>query len=69
MAVNKAELINAFGVFKELMDAENEKLYVKQDGAKGLSTNDFTDELKEKLDGIVNETIGADDFTGMFSHG
>ena len=64
--INQAELIQAFGVFKELMDAENEKVFVKKDGAKVLSTNDFTDALKEKLTAITEERIDPADIRALF---
>ena len=64
--ITTTELIQAFGVFKELMDAENEKVYVKKDGAKVLSTNDFTDAMKEKLDSITEERIDPADIRALF---
>ena len=67
MAINQTELIAAVGVFKELMDAANENLYVKRDGAKVLSTNDFTDALKEKLDAITEEHIDPADIRALFA--
>ncbi len=64
--ITTTELIQAFGVFKELMDAENEKVYVKKDGAKVLSTNDFTDALKEKIESITDEHIDPAEIRALF---
>lgn len=63
MAITKTELVQAMGVFKEEMD----KYYVLKEDGKGLSTNDFTDALKEKLDGIIDETVTADDIKDLFN--
>lgn len=63
MAITKAELIQAMGIFKDELD----KVYVAKDGDKVLSTNDFTDALKEKLDGIIDETVTADDIKDLFN--
>lgn len=60
------DIVTAFGVFRELMLEENEKLFVKKDGAKVLSTNDFTDALKEKLDAITEEHIDPADIRALF---
>lgn len=64
--VTQADIVSAFGVFREMMNAENEKLYVKKDGAKVLSTNDFTDEFKAKLDSITEEKIDASEIRALF---
>ena len=65
--VTKDSLIEALGVFKELMDAQNEAVFVKKDGAKVLSTNDFTDALKAKLEGITDEEISREDIAALFA--
>ena len=65
MALTKGELITALGVFKEMCDER----YVEQDGAKVLSTNDFTNELKAKLEGITDETITRADIENIFTGG
>ena len=64
--VTQADLIQAFGVFKELMDEANAERFVQKDGAKVLSTNDFTDALKAKLDAITEEKIDAADIRALF---
>lgn len=69
MAVTKAELVNALSIFKEMIDADIENRFVQKDGAKVLSTNDFTDELKEKLDGIIDEDISREDIANLFDGG
>ena len=63
MAMTKASVVKAFVNFFEEID----KLYVRKDGAKGLSTNDFTDALKEKLEGITDEEITTADIQNIFS--
>lgn len=63
MAITKAELIQAMGIFKDELD----KVYVAKDGDKVLSTNDFTDALKEKLDGIIDETVSAEEIQNLFN--
>lgn len=40
--------------------------YVEKDGNKVLSTNDFTDAYKTKLDGLTDETITQADIDGIF---
>lgn len=60
--VTKADLLKFAGWIYEGV-AEN---FVAKDGAKVLSTNDFTDALKEKLDGIVEATISEEEFKAAF---
>lgn len=48
--VGKKEYIYSGSAWQELGD---ETLYVQKETGKGLSTNDFTDALKNKLDGIA----------------
>lgn len=69
MAVTKAELVKALGVFKELADADYANRFVAKDGAKVLSTNDFTDALKEKLDSLVDEEVTRADIESIFTGG
>ena len=64
--VTQSDLIQCLGVFKELMDAANAERFVEKDGAKVLSTNDFTDALKAKLDSITEEKIDAADIRALF---
>ncbi len=64
--VTQSDLIQCLGVFKELMDEANEARFVQKDGAKVLSTNDFTDALKAKLDSITEEKIDAADIRALF---
>ncbi len=60
--VSQEDVLAAFGAFKEMID----EIYVKKDGAKVLSTNDFTDALKEKLDAITEEHIDPADIRKLF---
>lgn len=69
MAVTKAELMKALGVLKELADADYANRFVAKDGAKVLSTNDFTDALKEKLDSFVDEEVTRADIESIFTGG
>jgi len=69
MAVSATELIQALGVFKDELDAAYAAQFVAKDGAKVLSTNDFTDALKAKLDGIIDEEISVDDIKNLFKSG
>lgn len=69
MAITKSELLDALGVFKELHDAEISANFVAKDGAKVLSTNDFTDALKAKLDGLTDEDVTRADIQTIFSGG
>ena len=66
MAVRKAEILIALGVFHELIIKEIEDVFVKKDGAKVLSTEDFTTALKEKLDALEYETISREDVENIF---
>lgn len=67
MAVKKSELVNALAVFKELIDADYAERFVAKDGAKVLSTNDFTDALKAKLEEITDEEITREDIQNLFT--
>lgn len=69
MAVTKTELVKALGVFKELADADYANRFVTKDGAKVLSTNDFTDALKEKLDSLTDEEVTRADIEQLFTGG
>lgn len=69
MAVSATQLIQAPGIFKDELDAVYAAQFVAKDGAKVLSTNDFTDALKAKLDGIVDEEITEADIKGLFNSG
>ncbi len=50
--MTKTQFINALTSFANKFAAKIETLFVKKEAGKGLSTNDFTTELKDKLDGI-----------------
>lgn len=67
--LTKENLIDALAVFKELIYEDIAANYVAKDGAKVLSTNDFTDALKAKLDGIVEEEISRSDIENLFAKG
>ena len=69
MAITKTELIEALGAFKELSDTAYDAKYVAKDGAKVLSTNDFTDALKAKLEGLNDEDVTRADIEAIFSGG
>lgn len=69
MAVTKAELIQTLAVFKELLDEDNALKYVAQEDGKGLSTNDFTNALKEKLDEITDEEVSREEIQNLFTKG
>ena len=61
--VTKTELLNSLAwAYDELA-----KAFVKKDGAKVLSTNDFTDALKEILDGITEATITEEEVKAIFN--
>lgn len=69
MAVTKAELIQTLGVFKELLDEDNAAKFVEKEDGKGLSTNDFTNALKEKLDEITDEEVSREEIQNLFNKG
>lgn len=69
MAVTKAELIQTLGVFKELLDEDNAAKFVAKEDGKGLSTNDFTNALKEKLDEITDEEVSREEIQNLFNKG
>ena len=69
MAVTKAELIQTLAVFKELLDEDNAEKFVAQEDGKGLSTNDFTNALKEKLDEITDEEVSREEIQNLFNKG
>ena len=50
MSISKATLLNSLKFFKEYQDIANEEKFVVKEAGKMLTSNDFTDELKEKLD-------------------
>lgn len=63
--LTKADFIFGLGVMYDEMC----KAFVQKDGAKVLSTNDFTDALKEKLEGISEANITADEIKELFNKG
>ena len=63
--LTKADFI--FGL--SVMYDEMCKAFVQKDGAKVLSTNDFTTELKEKLEGITEANITEDEIKALFNKG
>lgn len=69
MAVTKAELIQSLAIFKEMVDEDNAKKFVAKEDGKGLSANDFTDALKEKLDGITDEEVSREEIQNLFNKG
>ena len=52
MAVSRANVMEAFDWFKDLQDAANEKKFVQKEEGKQLSSNDFSDADKAKLDSL-----------------
>lgn len=52
MADTKVVDLAALTVFKTLQDLANAAIFVCKDGDKVLSTNDFTDEEKARLDEV-----------------
>lgn len=69
MAITKTELIQVLGIFKGMLDTSYSEQFVAKDGAKVLSTNDFTDALKTKLEGITEETISEQEIQALFESG
>ena len=70
--VNLIEVIQVDGVDQAISDKTvNISLSGKVDkiNGKSLSTNDFTDALKTKLEGITEETITQADIDGLFVAG
>ena len=64
MADTKVIDLAALTVFKTLLDLANAAIFVCKDGDKVLSTNDFTDEEKNRLDEVSTNLGGyqiADD--------
>ena len=64
MADTKVVDLAALSVFKSLQDLANAAIFVCKDGDKVLSTNDFTDEEKNRLDEMSTNLGGyqiADD--------
>ena len=57
MAVSKANVLTALGNFKTLQDAANAEKFVAKEEGKQLSSNDFSDLDKAKLDGLKNYTL------------
>lgn len=53
-----------------IVPVQNEATYVKKETGKGLSTNDFTDDLKNKLDTLSatgDETGSDDEIAALFT--
>ena len=53
-----------------IVPVQNEATYVKKETGKGLSTNDFTDDLKNKLDTLSAtgvETVSDDEIAALFT--
>lgn len=55
MAITKEVLLNTLSMYKKHADTYYGKKFVSKVEGKGLSTNDFTDAYKTKLDGIADE--------------
>ena len=53
MANSKVIDLAALATFKTLQDLANAATFVRKDGDKALSTNDFTDEYKAQLDELT----------------
>lgn len=61
MAMTKAEFLKCVAIQKEIFD----ELYVQKEQGKGLSTNDFSDEFKNKLAEITDETITPEEIRAI----
>ena len=64
MANSKVIDLAALATFKTLQDLANAATFVRKDGDKALSTNDFTNEYKAQLDELTANLGGyqvADD--------
>lgn len=57
MAISKETALNSLQIFKEFQDATNAEKFVAKEQGKMLTSNDFTDALKNKLDGLSNYTL------------
>lgn len=58
--MTKQEFLNVLSSFANKFAVKIDSLFVKKVDGKGLSTNDFTNELKSKLDGVeagANKTV------------
>ena len=58
--MTKQEFLNVLSSFANKFEVKIDSLFVRKVDGKGLSTNDFTNELKAKLDGVeagANKTI------------
>lgn len=58
MASSKVVDLAALTVYKRLQDLENAATFVRKDGDKALSTNDFTNAHKARLDEL-NANLGG----------
>lgn len=58
MASSKVVDLAALTVYKRLQDLENAATFVRKDGDKALSTNDFTDIQKARL-AELNANLGG----------
>ena len=70
MTISKATLLSVLTKTKAKQDAQNEATYVKKETGKGLSTNDFTDDLKNKLDTLSatgDETVSYEEIAALFT--
>ena len=54
MSIDKQNLINALQLYKNREDAYNANTFVAKVAGKGLSTNDFDNTYKAKIDGIAD---------------
>ena len=54
MSITKETLINALQLYKNREDAYNANIFVAKVAGKGLSTNDFDNTYKTKIDGIAD---------------
>ena len=49
MATTSEKILNALNMYNQALQSQLDKKFVRQEGGKGLSTNDYTDEEKEKV--------------------
>ena len=53
MSISKSELLKTLGLFKVRQDAANDAEFVAKEDGKGLSTNDYSNDDKTKLEGVA----------------
>lgn len=64
MATTNEKILNALSLYNTGLQKKLNEKFVPKDGAKVLSTNDFTNEYKAKLEGLstggTSITVGPD---------